>query len=119
MRIVADESVDRPIVEKLKQDGLELTYVADEKPSAQDTWVFDRAQQERAILLTCDKDFGEIVFRQKLTAHGVILLRLAGLSIDRKSEIACREIRKHGTELEDQFTVISPGSVRIRPPTTT
>lgn len=77
MKILADESVDRAIVERLRQHNYQVWYVAEMEPGISDGVVLNFANREEAILLTADKDFGEIVFRQKRTAKGVILIRLA------------------------------------------
>lgn len=116
MNLLADEGVDRQIVERLRQDGHEVLYVAEVEPSIGDEVVLERANERSALLLTADKDFGELVFKDKLlTTGGVILLRLAGLSVARKAEIVSDTFREHGAELSNHFTVISPGRIRIRP----
>ena len=65
MNLLADESVDRPIVERLRDDGHEVVYVAELSPSIGDDEVLQKANDSRALLLTTDKDFGELVFRQR------------------------------------------------------
>jgi predicted nuclease of predicted toxin-antitoxin system len=70
--------------------------------------------QEMAIILTADKDFGELIFRQKRVSMGVILARLAGISPDQKAELVSIAIDQHFSELENAFAVIIPGSIRIR-----
>ena len=74
-----------------------------------------QANQRGDLLLTADKDFGELVFRQHRVTAGVVLIRLAGLSAGAKAEIVSAVIRDYGAELLHAFTVISPGMVRIRP----
>ena len=63
MNVVADESVDRAVVERLRQDGHAVLYVAESAPSIGDDAVLRQAQENDALLLTADKDFGEISFR--------------------------------------------------------
>jgi Domain of unknown function (DUF5615) len=62
MILLADESVDRPIVERLRQDGHDVTYVAELSPSISDEQVLQEANTRNALLLTEDKDFGELVY---------------------------------------------------------
>jgi len=114
VKILADEGVDRPIVERLRQSNHQVWYVAEMEPGTSDEVVLDLANREGAILLTADKDFGELVFRQERMTKGVILIRLAGISPSRKAEIVISAIIAHGDEMEQAFTVISPGAVRIR-----
>jgi predicted nuclease of predicted toxin-antitoxin system len=63
MNLLADEGVDRPVVEQLRQDGHDVLYVAEMEPSINDDVVLMRANQHQAVLLTADKDFGELVYR--------------------------------------------------------
>ncbi|MCZ7357829.1 MAG: DUF5615 family PIN-like protein [Candidatus Methanoperedens sp.] len=79
-----------------------------------DDEVLEMANEKTVLLLTADKDFGELVFRQRRITSGVVLIRLAGLSPTRKAEIVVSAIKKHGTELKQSFSVITPGAVRIR-----
>ncbi len=59
MNLVADEGVDRPVVERLRQDGHDVVYVAGLSPSVPDDEVLQPANARSAVLLTADKDFGE------------------------------------------------------------
>jgi len=114
MNFVADESVDRPIVERLRQEGHQVSYIAESGPGMSDDDVLHLANQETALLLTADKDFGEMVFRQRLHMHGVVLIRLAGLTPVRKAEIVTLAVREHLKELPRSFAVIMSGIFRIR-----
>ena len=84
------------------------------EPGASDDIVLDRANEKNALLVTADKDFGELVFRQGLVNFGVVLLRLAGLSPEKKAGIVADVLRDREAELLQAFSVISPGMVRIR-----
>ena len=115
MNLVADESVDRQIVERLRHDGHDVLYIAEVEPSISDEAVFDRANDKAALLLTSDKDFGELIFREnRLISDGVVLLRLAGLSAGKKSEIVSDAVREHEAEFPKHFSVVGPGKIRIR-----
>ncbi|MCP4104864.1 MAG: hypothetical protein GY749_04905 [Desulfobacteraceae bacterium] len=114
MKFVADESLDFQIVSRLRQDGFNVFYVAEMTPGISDREVLDLANSTSALLLTADRDFGELVFRQHLITEGVILIRLAGLSPEHKAEIVSSAIRLHRDELRDSFVVITPGHIRIR-----
>lgn len=114
MNLLADESVDQPIVERLRQERHPVISVAELSPSISDNEVLDLANNASALLLTSDKDFGELVFRQGKIHVGVVLLRLAGLAADEKSNCVVEVLRDREAELPGAFTVISPGMVRIR-----
>lgn len=115
MNLLADEGVDGPVVERLRQDGYAVLYVAEMEPGISDEEILRKANEQVSLLITADKDFGEMVFRQNLlSAGGVVLIRLAGLSPEGKAAAVSRVFRDRGTELSQAFSVISPGRVRIR-----
>ena len=115
MNLLADESVDRPIVDRLREQGHEVAYVAELSPALSDDQVLQYANEHNALLVTADKDFGELVFRLEKAHTGVVLLRLAGLSAAAKSETVARVFRDHAAELVGAFSVVSSGALRIRP----
>jgi predicted nuclease of predicted toxin-antitoxin system len=114
MNFLADENLETQVIEGLRQDGHNVLAVVEMEPSISDDRVLEQANQIAAVLLTNDKDFGELVFRLRRLAAGVILLRLAGLSNSEKAELVVQSIRQHSDELVGAFTVISPRSLRIR-----
>ena len=69
----------------------------------------------KIMLLTIDKDFGELVFRLGRLNNGVILIRLGGMSLEMKAEIVSIAVSQYASSLENSFSVISPGRIRIRP----
>jgi predicted nuclease of predicted toxin-antitoxin system len=84
MNLLIDESVDRHVVDKLRQDSHNVVYVSEMDPGISDDVVLSIANNMGALLLTADKDFGELVFRRQQISAGVLLIRLAGLSQEAK-----------------------------------
>lgn len=116
MRLLCDEAVDRPIVEALRADGHDVLYVAEMEPGIDDEQVLARANELRALLVTLDKDFGELVFRQRRLTAGVLLIRLAGMPSGEKQQATVAALREHGEEMKGSFTVVAPNKIRIRRP---
>lgn len=114
MNILADECIDRQIVERLRADRYDVLYAAEMDPGITDDEVLNQANECDAILLTTDKDFGELGFRLQRIHGGVILLRLAGISPEQKAEIVADVFQNHIQGLQKNFSVVSPGMVRIR-----
>lgn len=114
MRILADESVDGEIVRALRAAGYEVDYAAELDPGASDETVLRRAKTARAVLVTADKDFGELVFRQRRASSGVVLVRLAGLSQARKAAIVVGAFERHGAKMSGAFSVVTGSSIRVR-----
>lgn len=114
MNVFVDESVDRQIVDHLRRDGHAVRYVAEMEPGIPDDIVLDLANERADVLLTADKDFGELVFRQRRLTSGILLVRLAGLSPARKAEAVASAVNQHSGELPGAFAVLTPKSFRIR-----
>jgi predicted nuclease of predicted toxin-antitoxin system len=114
LNIVADESVDRQIVDRLRADGHSVQFVAELDPGVDDQAVLLKSREANAVLLTADKDFGELVFRQGLTQSGVVLIRLAGIAPERKADLVSGAFAQHSQELHRGFSVLSPSALRIR-----
>ena len=114
MNIVADESVDNGIVVRLREDGHDVSYVAEMSPGILDEEVLVLASEDSTLLVTADKDFGELIFRLGHVKRGIILYRLAGLSASDKAELVSRAIAEHGEELLQAFSVVTEKAVRIR-----
>ena len=66
MNLVADEGVDKSIVDTLRSAGFRVTYFAEVGAGTSDADILAAANQTQTLLLTCDKDFGELVYRQQL-----------------------------------------------------
>ncbi|MCS7266045.1 MAG: DUF5615 family PIN-like protein [Armatimonadetes bacterium] len=119
MRFLADESVERKVGERLKEEGFEVLFVADIATGLPDEAVLALALQQDAVLITADKDFGELIFRRQLPHKGVLLLRLSSeMSSERKAEIVCQMVKRHSAELWGAFVVVSELGIRFRKPMT-
>jgi predicted nuclease of predicted toxin-antitoxin system len=115
--LVADECVPEAIIARLRTDGHTVPSVRETSGGAADPDVLAIAVNLQAVLLTQDKDFGELVFRLRMNHCGIVLIRLAGMTFAERAELVANVIAKHQAELAGAFTVISPNGVRIRPGT--
>ncbi len=77
MKWLADANVEVAIVEWLRTCNHDVLWAAEMSPSTPDSCLLATAKEEERILLTHDRDFGEMVFRRKLVGHGVILMRFS------------------------------------------
>ena len=115
MRFVADESVDGNVVRALRSAGHAVVYIADEMPTTKDPQVLAFAAGRDEVLLTEDKDFGEIVHNRRHQHSGVVLMRMNEMSpLDRVAR-TLMVISVHEARLKNAFTVISTKRVRVRP----
>ena len=116
MRLLADEGVAAAIVTRLRSAGHDVVYVAELSPGITDDSVLELADADERIVMTADKDFGELVFRLRRAMVGVLLVRLPGQPSESRAEAVTRALQEHGEEMPGTFTVLTPGLVRIRPP---
>jgi predicted nuclease of predicted toxin-antitoxin system len=114
MKILADENIESEFIDALREADFDVLSVRESYIGSADDEILQIAVEQKAVILTYDTDFGELVFRFSLKSYGVILLRLSGLSLAEKIDKTILAIREHEAELENAFTVISENSVRIR-----
>ena len=114
MKLVADECVDFGIIRQLRHNGVEVFSILEELASVKDKTVLEVANEKGWLLLTEDRDFGELVFRFMLPNHGVVYVRIQDL--DRKIKIArvVSIILNHYDQLLGSFTVITNDKMKIR-----
>lgn len=72
MKILADENVDYPIVRALRELGFDVAYIIEISPGIPDDEVISLATNQARVLITGDKDFGTLVFRNKMVSEGVV-----------------------------------------------
>jgi predicted nuclease of predicted toxin-antitoxin system len=107
LKFLCDADVDRPLVDRLREDGYNTLYMAEIKKDASDEEVLATANSNGAILITRDKGFGELVFRQGLAFHGVLLIRLAGVPMEERKVLLAEAVRNHAHEFAAAFSVLT------------
>lgn len=114
IQFLADENFDNRVVSTLLELGIKVSTVVESNSGIDDEAVLELANKKNAIILTEDKDFGELTFRLEKKSPGIVLVRLSGVDIGRKVELVTRVILNYATELKGAFTVITEEKVRIR-----
>jgi predicted nuclease of predicted toxin-antitoxin system len=114
MRFLLDESADYPLAAHLLERGHDVTAVAHDYPHAlADRTVLAIAHHERRMLITHDRDFGELIFRQHLPHAVVLLFRLGEESLATKISRLDHVLSAYAEQL-NQFLVITDQGVRVR-----
>src|SRR5512143_2144722 len=81
MRILANKNFPGDAVTALRQRGHDVAWVRTDAPGSSDIAILERAQRENRIIVTFDKDFGELAFHSGLPAvSGIILFRISAPS---------------------------------------
>ncbi len=114
LRILANENVPGPVVALLRQRGHDVAWVAEDQRGAGDREVLDRAQREMRLVVTFDKDFGELAFLSRLPAAlGIVLFRLSGSSPDIDNQRVVLALESRG-DWSGQFTIVEDDRIRTR-----
>ena len=111
---MADESVDRQRIDQLRKDGYSVWSVTEMKPGLTDDAVLQKANQETAILLTADKDFGELVFSHGIKYCSVIFLRYNKMDYDIIEKSILKVIKDYYENPGHYFITITKRKIRIR-----
>jgi predicted nuclease of predicted toxin-antitoxin system len=113
MRFLADESCDFTVVRALRAAGHDVLAVSETAPRADDKHVMQLAVRGRRVLLTEDKDFGQLVYADRRATAGVIFIRFPASARSGVGDAVVELLETHGAQLGRQFIVVQPGRVRI------
>jgi predicted nuclease of predicted toxin-antitoxin system len=114
VRWLADECVDAGLVSHLRAAGHDVVYMAEIAPAASDADVLTRAQTEARVLLTEDKDFGDLVFRRGRSVPGVVLLRIDPAMQASKGLRLEAAINRFGDGLLGRYVIVEAARFRSR-----
>ncbi|MBI3410537.1 MAG: DUF5615 family PIN-like protein [Planctomycetes bacterium] len=115
MRILANENISATVIRTLRERGHDVLSVKESLRGEKDAAILAQAQAENRMVLTHDKDFGELAFRFGLPSDcGVILLRLAGVDSDADN---CRALAAIESPIEwsGHISVVTEDRIRVRP----
>src|SRR5262245_4975207 len=115
MRILANENFPGDAVDALRRRGHDVAWVRTDAPGSSDQEVLARAVAEGRVLITFDKDFGELIYRSKLSAPvGVVLFRIAPATPSRIAQVAIAVLESR-SDWTGHFSVVEGGRVRMVP----
>jgi predicted nuclease of predicted toxin-antitoxin system len=113
MNFLADESCAGPVIRALRESGHDVVAISEVAKGATDEEVLERALNEERVLITEDRDFGELVYARGRSSAGVILVRFDSRARRAKPATVVEAVAKLDSRLRDSFTVVEPGRVRI------
>jgi predicted nuclease of predicted toxin-antitoxin system len=115
MNLLANENFPRLAVEALREAGHDVLWARTDMQGADDDIILQRAQDDGRLLVTFDKDFGELAFRSGLPATcGIVLFRLKMLSPEHVERRVC-ETSLERSDWTGQFFVVAEHRIRVRP----
>jgi predicted nuclease of predicted toxin-antitoxin system len=113
MRFLVDECTGPAVAKWLRGLRYDVLSIFDEARGLDDVEIIDLANKDDYILITCDKDFGELIFRERKPHKGVILLRLEDERRENKIIVLERFLNSYSDQISNNFIVVTENSVRI------
>ncbi|MBE0680505.1 MAG: DUF5615 family PIN-like protein [Anaerolineales bacterium] len=115
MRLLANENFPLDAVTALRTAGHDVVWIREDSRGVIDEEILRRAQEENRIVVTFDKDFGELAFRSKLPAQsGVILFRITATSSQYIADVAVQALASRENWAE-HFSVVEDNRIRMTP----
>lgn len=115
MRILADENVPRETIEALRSGNHDVVWALTDAPGSSDENVLARASAEQRLLITLDKDFGELAFRaRQAAANGIVLLRIRAPDATALTRIAVAALDSRN-DWAGHFSVVENDRIRMTP----
>lgn len=100
------------MVNALKSEGIDIVPIKGPPSGLSDETVLEMANKQNRILITFDSDFGELIFRQKLKARGVILLKFAPKSTQQVVDTTLN-VLKTQAKIEGHFLIVKEKKIRV------
>jgi len=98
----------------LREEGHDVIYIAEEAPSIKDEKIIQLALKENRILITNDKDFGELVFHYGNITSGIILIRSKDKRFQKKLELVKQVLKEIKNKISGNFIVVNENGIRIK-----
>lgn len=115
IKFLANVNVPLATIQKLQNEGFDVVSVGADFPSIKDEAVILFASTERRIIITFDRDYGELIFKRNLNAPlGVIYFRIQNFQPEEPAEILLNLLSSQDIEFAGFFTVISEKNIRQR-----
>lgn len=114
LRILADENIAASLVSLLRSEGFDVSYISEIRAGMTDDEVLSLAYSDGRVLLTEDRDFGEMVFRLKRRAKGIVLLRLPAGDKAQWPRVATI-LGRYKNRISGALLVVTPDRIRLRP----
>ncbi|RZD17699.1 MAG: hypothetical protein EVG15_09795 [Candidatus Acididesulfobacter diazotrophicus] len=114
LKFLIDVGVGKKVENFLSAEGYDTKCIRDINPRMADIEILNIAATENRMVVTMDKDFGELVYNSKLSHGGVLLLRLEEANSSRKLEIVKDIIKNFPDKILNKFCVYKDGKLRIR-----
>ena len=114
MKFLVDMGVGKKVENWLKGNGFDVLSVRDIDSRAKDSQILRWAIDQQRMIITMDKDFGELVYNSGKHHAGVLILRLEDADGDTKVMVTKKILTEYYDKIESHFCVFQDGRLRIR-----
>ncbi|MBE0428158.1 MAG: DUF5615 family PIN-like protein [Nitrospirae bacterium] len=115
IKFVADVNVEKAIVDYLLEEGYDVKWIPDYNCEMLDEELLHLSNKEKKILITNDKDFGELIFLQKKLSTGIILIRVKEQKGEDKVKLMRKLLQNYRDKLLNNFVIITEKKFRFIP----
>ena len=112
--IIVDENVDQWLVDKLKENTTDVISIREVHPGISDLEVIQIAKSHKGLIITEDKDFGELVFSYNLRGCSVMLLRYGKSDFAQIEKNVIKALQYYEKQPNHFFMTITSKKIRVR-----
>ena len=113
LKFLVDVGVGKKVEEWLKENGYDVKTVRSIDPKVKDTEILKIAISESRMVITMDKDFGELVYKSGKSHAGVLILRIGDANGNEKAELIRKILHEYEDKMKNRFCVFQDGRLRI------
>ena len=113
IKFLADVNVEKPIIDFLRKRGYDVKWIPDYNCEIPDEDLLEITNTEKRVLITNDKDFGELIFLQKRLSKGIILIRVKSQSVKIKLKLVKNLLQNYSNKILNHFVVITDKKLRF------
>ena len=112
IKFLADENIPLKVVSNLVKSKIDIIAVAEKSARIKDEEILSLAQKEGRVIVTFDKDFGELVFRRKKETNGVILLQVHPQTQE-KTEMILKKVCCLNIDFSSSFCIVKESRIKV------
>jgi predicted nuclease of predicted toxin-antitoxin system len=112
MKFLADENISNKVVNSLRDKGIDIISIRLIASGLSDESVLDTANKQKRVVVSFDEDFGELIYRSKRKAHGIILLKFIPKSQQHVIDVLSNVLTLK-TPIEGHFLIVNESRIRV------
>lgn len=114
MKLLFDENIGKKVYEFFKSKDFNVLWAGEDFKGYKDKDLLEIAKDSQRIFVTMDKDFADLVFKDRLKSNTVILLRLSDISQNKIILVLDNIFANYKDKLKKAFIVVSDKFIRVR-----